>query len=244
MYTLNLIPQSEKQTDKPYRNLYYDFSLQEQNNNTVYPSAMHALEKYKELETVYLFREKRKNYSRQLMDILAIPNELNLSKTKQVHTTDDKEIMALFQLCNVNYICPISGETLFFNAARNNHINIIRALIHCGVNINHQNKEGNNVLMVTCSRYINSTINCKNEIIELLINNGAEIYVRNQKGYNTLFYCIINNNIVVIKMLLDKALLDKNSEVLNDIHNQLRDYKINDEINALMLQYEEQYKDI
>lgn len=199
MNNLDAFTQSTLSKKFKLNNLYYDFKhpydiafLESHKTNEI-------IEQYNDIEALYLLREKRDNYSIKLIDAMRI-----------LYTSDKDQIYRLFQLCNVSYVTPHSNETLFFNAVRFNHIDIVDALIKCNVNVNTSNTSNYSALILACGSQYN-----RNTIIKLLLNAGANIFYVNNMGFNALYYCIKNNNIEIVILLLKIALITNNGDVIN-----------------------------
>lgn len=202
--------------ESQFKNHFYSFTDNANNTTITMPAFTNITKQINNLEEVLILYEKKNEYSRQLMKLL-----------QSSKYNDIVQMHLLFKLCNVNYICPISGETLLFDAVRNNHIDIVQALISCNININHINKDGDNALTIACGSP--SKIN-RNNIIKRLIDNNIDIFNVNNCGFNALYYCVDSNNIEIIQLLLNRA------EALNniDIINHLYDCTINIEVRNMI----------
>lgn len=216
MNNLDAFTQSTLSKKFKLNNLYYDFKhpydiafLESHKTNEI-------LEQYNDIEALYLLREKRDNYSVKLINTMRI-----------LYTSDKDQIYRLFQLCNVSYVTPNSNESLYFNAVRYNHIDIVDALIKCNVNVNTLNTSNYSALILACSSQFN-----RNSIIKLLLNAGANISYVNNDRVNALYYCIKNNNIEIVILLLKIALKTNNGDIINCCHSLIN--TLNDETIELL----------
>lgn len=201
-----------------FKNHFYSFTDNANNTTITMPAFTNITKQINGLEEALTLHEKKNEYSRQLMKLL---------QTSKYN--DIVQMHLLFKLCNVNYICPISGETLLFDAIRNNYIDIVQALIICNdnvvasyagnININHINKDGDNALTIACGSSNKSNLYNKNTIIKLLIDNNIDIFIINNCGFNALYYCVNSNNIEIIQILLNRAEALHNIDIINHLYD-------------------------
>lgn len=102
-------------------------------------------------------------------------------------------------------------ERSFHNAVRANDRIAIFAFIDGGINVNSQDEtDGRTVLM-------NAVVDGDPGFVSLLLNRGADVNVKDHRGYTALFHAIETRNDYAEKMLLDHPNLDPDARGLNGI---------------------------
>ncbi len=87
------------------------------------------------------------------------------------------------------------GFVLFYSVLKNYDINFIRWLIREGADIN----------VIPCGETPLMASVQNKEIMELLLNSGADIHIKNIFGKNVLFYAVQFGNLETVQMLLDNG---------------------------------------
>jgi len=141
----------------------------------------------------YLFYYKNK-YIKNLInkDKSIVPD---LIKNNEYLILDKKDSNMTFNMGFFNY--PI----LFLAITEKNlNIEIVKLLIEKGANVNIERKD---YMMpshpLSMAGYMHDSI----ELLELLINNGADVYKKDSENRSVLHWTCYSNNIKVVKYLLD-----------------------------------------
>lgn len=127
---------------------------------------------------------------------------------------------------NVNETERYFGDTLLHDASYYNQIIIINILLNFGININTLNKYNETPLFYSRNNY---------EILELLLENGADPNIQNNYGDTLLHIICLNTNIndyKLIEKLLDydanPFLKTKENETVVDLARRLKKQSISD----------------
>lgn len=100
---------------------------------------------------------------------------------------------------NVNVI--LGGYTPLLYASYNDNFEIVKLLVNNGANINHIPKS----LIISPALIV--ALKSKNkEIYDFLIDNGADIFIKNSKNQTTLLAASEGNDLDLIKFLIEKGL--------------------------------------
>jgi hypothetical protein len=91
-------------------------------------------------------------------------------KTVQDHITAESDL---------NELDSVSQSTPLMTAATFGHINIAKALIDAGANLDIKNNDGSTAL-------ISAAFFCRTEIVQALLDNGADAQIRNNMGSTAL----------------------------------------------------------
>lgn len=89
------------------------------------------------------------------------------------------------------------GCTLLHYAVKS--IDCVRLLVAHGANINAQNKDGHSALHRACE------LNASSEVIEYLLDNGADIELMSVSGKTPLYLSVENRNLLPIKTLISRG---------------------------------------
>lgn len=131
-----------------------------------------------------------------------------------ISSENDDLVFKLINECtNINYCGPnISDKFVSFvtgcyeyyatpltNASRYGHIKYLKALVDAGADINQHDFGGWNALLVA------SIFNYPNFVIELLGYPGVVVDCTNKRGRTSLMFCVENNMIECVKILIDKG---------------------------------------
>lgn len=93
------------------------------------------------------------------------------------------------------------GETELFRAIKNDNVKMIKLLIRYGANVNHQSGNGSTPLI----NFLNSDSK-KQEIVDLLISNGADVSLtENVNGCDALIYAIQNLSVTNLNSILSRV---------------------------------------
>lgn len=85
-----------------------------------------------------------------------------------------------------------------------NKEDLIKCLVkYCNINNKDKNNKGNTALIDTVEGF--QQIQNSQKIVELLLNNGADINDKNDSGNTALISAVINNNYEMAKFLLDRG---------------------------------------
>ncbi len=86
---------------------------------------------------------------------------------------------------------------LLQNAARNNHLLLLKCLIKLGINVNAQHEcYGNNTALHTAA------INRSAKVFKLLINHGADVTVKNSFNETILHCAVLGGNLEIVNLIL------------------------------------------
>ena len=80
-----------------------------------------------------------------------------------------------------------NGNTMLHSAICYQKIKIIKELLKLGININHQNNDGDSALHIIATNMISSS--CLNRFAAL-VNSGIDIYIQNNLGWTAL-HCVL-----------------------------------------------------
>lgn len=92
------------------------------------------------------------------------------------------------------------GDSLLY-AVLTGDLNRTKELIDKGVDINYQNRSLKNSVLHACLS--NETENI--QILEFLLEKGANVNVQNFNGSTPLIFAVVNNHVASIKLLLEKG---------------------------------------
>ena len=92
------------------------------------------------------------------------------------------------------------GYTKLFLAVYNGDKETVKQLIDSGANVNLRNKQYIKSLPIIIAGQVKDP-----EIIQMLINAGAKINVKNNDGLSPMDLAVPNNNLPVVKILLDNG---------------------------------------
>lgn len=92
---------------------------------------------------------------------------------------------------------------------------IIKFLIHAGANVNSQDILGKTPLMYSCARDNDPEYIERHSTIELLLESGADINLRDNSNRNILSYALHRNDIKTVKLLLSKNIDIENLSYFN-----------------------------
>ena len=103
-------------------------------------------------------------------------------------------------------------EKSFHNAARAGDVTAIVAFLDAGINVNAQDKsdEGRTALISAAARG-------DLEVVNVLVMHGADVNVRDNKGFTALFHAIEARYDEVANLLLNHPKLDPNARGLNGV---------------------------
>lgn len=199
-----------------------------------------SIDKYHAIELEYQLVVKQNKYARELYEFI---DSYQLSeKIKTFSTTNNiptiQYLDYLIKLSDLNYCHRHNKDTIFFCAVRNSNIFVIEKLILQKIDINQLNEANNTALILLCNKFTQYDSDRINNIIILLINNGANIYLKNNKEQNALYYCIYNNNINIITLLLTMSYNDNRFDIIDNKY----DFTISSEIVVLLDNYKKNIK--
>jgi len=91
----------------------------------------------------------------------------------------------------------------FLNAINDNDLNKLKALIKQGASVNMHNNDGVPILraMLNMGNYAKE----KENIVNFLIEQGADVSYESASGENVLFSAVENNLLSTVKLLIDKG---------------------------------------
>ena len=93
-------------------------------------------------------------------------------------------------------VTNVFGQTPLFYACERSSLYYIKSLIDVNADVNHQDKEGYTCMMRACETR-------RKDVISLLIQHGADMYIRNVYDQNVLGLMIQNNDRHMVQFLLD-----------------------------------------
>jgi uncharacterized protein len=95
------------------------------------------------------------------------------------------------------------GQPVLHLAARDGHLDVVKALVNAGGNVNIRNRLKETAIML-------AAIRGKKEIVEFLLTKNAEI---NHEGWTPLIYAATEGHVDVAKLLIDATVyIDQHSE--------------------------------
>lgn len=97
------------------------------------------------------------------------------------------------------------GQTAIIIASDFICVNIVKTLIAEGANVNSIDDEGTTALMKVCGCEIAELVPDAKDIIELLLNNGANLQKENNFGYTSLMLASMKGNVEIVKYLILKG---------------------------------------
>ncbi|XP_015189072.1 PREDICTED: ankyrin-3-like [Polistes dominula] len=103
------------------------------------------------------------------------------------------------------------GHTLLIMAAEQGQLEIVKFLCNMGINVNARSSRNSTALHFAIGNSSNPNL----EIVQFLIDNGAEIDVENVFGYTPLQNALYNKNFEVAKLLIEKGGADVNRIYIN-----------------------------
>jgi ankyrin repeat protein len=87
---------------------------------------------------------------------------------------------------------------LLQNAARNNKVVLLKCLVTLGINVNIQHEcYGNNTALHTAA--INGSV----EVFKLLLDNGADVTIKNSFNTTILHCAVLSGNLEIINLILE-----------------------------------------
>jgi ankyrin repeat protein len=107
----------------------------------------------------------------------------------------DMMIFLIENEANYNTINKFGTSSIMF-AIDNGHVDVVQLMIDKGADINHRSKYGKNPLLLACNN---------ENMLNLLIENGADLEAKNADGYTVFIECITNFKHSAIKLLLSKG---------------------------------------
>jgi uncharacterized protein len=93
------------------------------------------------------------------------------------------------------------GFSPFYVACIFGHLNVAKALLSAGANINHVDRQGSTALMVACKVG-------KLETVMLLVEAGADVHVRDNEGITAYVNAEIHNHTNVVNYLISSGVLN------------------------------------
>ena len=134
---------------------------------------------------------------------IKLENEINGNMIYEALENDDfEQALKMIQqapLDAINYAHPGNRQhTLLMKAILKDRKDIVEALIHQGVNIHTQNKQGVTALMFAAAT---ST----KDIAEVLVNHGADVHAKDQDGETALIHAVSFGELEIAAFLSDKG---------------------------------------
>jgi len=105
---------------------------------------------------------------------------------------------------NINYELP-DGKIPLFVAISNNKFSVSDVLIKNHASINFRNKNNENVLLYL---YINNKLQCRQ--LKYLVNNGIDVYYKDNEGNNILYYATEKKYPFLIDIIINNYIYDNN----------------------------------
>jgi len=124
---------------------------------------------------------------------------------------DDYDENILIYIKNKNFEIErtnLNGDTLLTYASKKKVFDVVKLLIEKGANIDHQNKDGDTALLLSIenSQDGDNDINGDNDMINFLLENNANIHIKNNNKYDALLMGIRTvNNTDVVKTIIKKG---------------------------------------
>ncbi|UJR29788.1 hypothetical protein I4U23_017334 [Adineta vaga] len=116
-----------------------------------------------------------------------------------------KRIKQLVKYSNVDINCIFAGHTPLQAAAQNGHIEIVRFLLQCQVNLEIEDKDGDRAIH-------HATFGNQPDILDLLIKTGVDLNSRNKRRQTALHIGVCKGYLNICKILL-----------LNGVHHGIQD---------------------
>lgn len=107
---------------------------------------------------------------------------------------------------------------LILSAMLSNHYEL-NTLINNGVNINYINKDGNTALIMACKKIKYDDKNYQKDTVKLLLKHNANIDIKNNKGYNAIYYAKKYYSIKITSLLYERKLENQKKELENYYEN-------------------------
>jgi len=120
------------------------------------------------------------------------------------------------------------GQTMLYRAVVDNSVEIAKLLLTAKANVILSNDDKENSLLNTAVTY-NYT-----EMVRLLLQNGADANTKNEYGETPLYQAVKEDNVELVKLLIEKADLEEKNEDGETALHRAVDLK-NDELVELLL---------
>ena len=112
----------------------------------------------------------------------------------------------------------IFGCNDIISATRNNNLKLVEELIK-SCNIYYKDRNHKSAIFYAVD-------NCNIEILDLLIDNGANLYIRDDRGLTIFHYIILNENNILIDYFINKKKIIFNIEKVKE---EVKDIKVKDD---------------
>jgi len=125
---------------------------------------------------------------KELFDFCIIDNHIDLNKN--LHSIND-----------INEKDIETGWSLLSVAVFNHSLNCVNLLLSKGANINIVNNNGTTILMYAKTKVFS---NRNFSFLEYLINNGADLFIKDKFGKNVLDYVKEKNDLIMADFFINK----------------------------------------
>ncbi|MEQ8222355.1 MAG: ankyrin repeat domain-containing protein [Candidatus Eremiobacterota bacterium] len=129
---------------------------------------------------------------------------------------------------NVNYVCPGEDEnddqlSLLHYSCQYGFIDFVKLLVKAGVNLEVKDSKGFTPLHISLGGNICTPNETHKEVIKFLLDNGADINAKTNRGDTVLFIAVIKGNKDIIELLINKGanleLGDKSTPLFTAAYN-------------------------
>lgn len=148
----------------------------------------------------------------QVLVEYANANEIDIkdslpSITKAIEEGNTNLVTFLLASTNIdsNYKDPQTGRYLIASAVVSGNKDLIKTISAAGSSLNIQDEDGRTPLMILIEESAKKKSSNNKSLLDLIkfvIDNGAEISLKNKKGETALFYAVRSGNIDVLKLLI------------------------------------------